>query len=64
MNRLGFLCCYNHPYWSLQTLDDYKNLRGLFAMEIYNHGCEIDGLYGYTPRCTTRCCVQDSALAA
>lgn len=50
MNRLGFLCCYNHPYWSLQTLDDYKNLRGLFAMEIYNHGCEIDGLYGYNPQ--------------
>lgn len=50
MNQLGFLCCYNHPYWSLQTLEDYKNLSGLFAMEIYNHGCEIDGLYGYNPQ--------------
>ena len=28
-------------------MEDYKNLRGLFAMEIYNHGCEHDGLYGY-----------------
>lgn len=50
MNALGFLCCYNHPYWSLQNHEDYKNLRGLFAMEIYNHGCEHDGLYGYHPQ--------------
>lgn len=21
----GFLCCYNHPYWSLQNYDDYKD---------------------------------------
>lgn len=46
----GFLVCYNHPYWSLQNYDDYKDLRGLFAMEIYNHGCEHDGLYGYHPQ--------------
>lgn len=50
MNGLGFLCCYNHPYWSMQTVEDYKDLRGLFAMEIYNHGCEHDGLYGYNPQ--------------
>lgn len=50
MNRLGFLTCYNHPYWSLQTYDDYKELKGLWAMEIYNHGCEGDGLYGYQPQ--------------
>lgn len=47
---MGFLVCYNHPYWSLQNYDDYKNLKGLFAMEIYNHGCEHDGLYGYHPQ--------------
>lgn len=50
MNELGFLVCYNHPYWSLQTLEDYQGLRGLFAMEIYNHGCEHDGLYGFHPQ--------------
>ena len=49
-NANGFLCCYNHPYWSLQCYDDYKDLRGVFAMEIYNHGCELDGLYGYAPQ--------------
>lgn len=50
MGELGFLLCYNHPYWSLQTYEDYKDLRGFFAMEIYNHGCEHDGLYGYHPQ--------------
>lgn len=50
MNDLGFLVCYNHPYWSLQNYEDYKGLRGLFAMEIYNHGCEHDGLYGFHPQ--------------
>ena len=50
MGRLGFLVCYNHPYWSLQDWRDYSGLRGLFAMEIYNHGCEHDGLYGFHPQ--------------
>lgn len=50
MKELGFLACYNHPYWSLQNYDDYKDLKGLWAMEIYNHGCEHDGLYGYNPQ--------------
>lgn len=50
MRDLGFIACYNHPYWSLQSSEDYKNLRGFWAMEIYNHGCEHDGLYGYHPQ--------------
>ncbi len=50
MKGLGFFACYNHPYWSLQNYDDYKNLRGFWGMEIYNHGCEHDGLYGYHPQ--------------
>lgn len=50
MAKLGFIACYNHPYWSMHTVDEYLPLEGLFAMEIYNHGCELDGLYGYTPQ--------------
>lgn len=50
MRGLGFLACYNHPYWSLQTYEDYRDLRGFWGMEIYNHGCELDGLYGYHPQ--------------
>lgn len=50
MKTEGFLACYNHPYWSLQNYEDYKDLRGLWGMEIYNHGCEHDGLYGFHPQ--------------
>lgn len=50
MQQQGFLGCYNHPYWSLQDSGDYSGLKNLFAMEIYNHGCELDGLYGYAPQ--------------
>lgn len=50
MRTEGFLTCYNHPYWSMQTHEDYEGLRGLWAMEIYNHGCELDGLYGFNPQ--------------
>ena len=50
MKELGFLTCYNHPYWSMQTYEDYGNLRGLWAMEIYNYGSDGDGMYGYSPQ--------------
>lgn len=50
MTEMGFLGCYNHPYWSLQNYDDYKDLKGLWGMEIYNHGCEMDGMFGYHPQ--------------
>lgn len=50
MREMGFLACYNHPYWSLQNYDDYKGLKGLWAMEIYNHGCEGEGMYGHHPQ--------------
>lgn len=50
MRELGFLACYNHAYWSLQDYRDYSGLKDFWAMEIYNHGCEMDGLYGYHPQ--------------
>ena len=46
----GYLVCYNHPYWSLQDASEYCRLKGLFAMEIYNHSCETGGHYGYHPQ--------------
>ena len=46
----GFLVCYNHPYWSLQDVTDYCDLKGLFAMEIYNHGSQLEGMYGFAPQ--------------
>jgi len=50
-NDEGFLVSYNHPYWSMQTHDEYSKLKGCFAMEIFNNGCEVtDGYYGYNPQ--------------
>jgi len=50
-NAEGFLVCYNHPAWSLQTYEEYSQLKGCFAMEIYNHGCEVeDSFNGYSPQ--------------
>ena len=41
----GFIAMLNHPTWSLQTMEDYRNLdtTNIFAMEMYNHGCYIEG---------------------
>ena len=39
----GFLAMVNHPTWSLQGFEDYRDLEGVFAMEIYNHGCVTIG---------------------
>ena len=44
LREAGFLVCYNHPNWSLQTLADYGELKGLFACEIYNHSAMLDGI--------------------
>jgi hypothetical protein len=49
-NDDGFLVCYNHPYWSLQTYEDYSKLNGCFAMEIYNHSGEAESYTGYNPQ--------------
>jgi len=47
LNESNYIVCYNHPYWSLQTLDDYRELEGLFASEIYNYSAYIgDGIDG------------------
>ncbi|MEG2583367.1 MAG: CehA/McbA family metallohydrolase [Oscillospiraceae bacterium] len=46
-NENGGLVCYNHPGWSLQTREEFTKLEGLFAMEIYNNGCELEDGNGY-----------------
>ena len=46
----GFLCCYNHPWWSVQTYEDYAPLENLDFFEIYNYGCEVEGMNGYAPQ--------------
>jgi len=41
----GFIAMLNHPTWSQQTMKDYATLdtTNIFAMEVYNHGCWVDG---------------------
>ena len=36
-NKAGFLVQFNHPNWSLNTREDYVNLKGLWSLEIYNY---------------------------
>lgn len=49
LRELGFLASYNHPAWSMQTWEDYHDLEGFFSMEIYNHGCAVEGFHSYSP---------------
>ena len=41
----GFIAMLNHPVWSQQTAEDYRDLdtTNIFAMEIYNHDCNVMG---------------------
>ena len=38
----GFICQYNHPRWSMNQPQDFIGLKGLYAFEIYNTGCDQD----------------------
>ena len=42
-NENGFFVSINHPMWSLQTFTDYKEIEGLWGIELYNHGCNVMG---------------------
>lgn len=42
-NSNGFFVSINHPMWSLQTFTDYKEIEGLWGIELYNHGCNVVG---------------------
>ena len=43
---LGNMVILNHPVWSRQTCEDAYGLRGIFAMEIYNHSSEAGNKTG------------------
>lgn len=42
-NEKGYLVMYNHPHWSLHEYNDYIGLKGLWAMELCNHGSAAYG---------------------
>lgn len=45
----GFIVSLNHPTWSKEDASLYTNLEGIFAVEIYNHGCSLAGYDCYCP---------------
>ena len=58
LNENGFLVSLNHPNWSLNDMDDYLNIEGLWSLEILNYATErISGaeycpyIYDHMVRC-------------
>lgn len=41
--RHGFIACLNHPTWSEGDMEENRCIKGVFAMEIYNHSCWVGG---------------------
>ena len=39
----NFFVTYNHPIWSMETKDEYRNYYGMHAMEIVNWNCIVEG---------------------
>lgn len=46
----GFLLTHNHIAWSLENYTDYMALSGMDFIEIYNHGCYVEGYDEHNPR--------------
>lgn len=44
-NADGFLVSYNHPVWSLQSFEDYGELKELWGIELYNTGAAQMGYF-------------------
>ena len=42
MHAWGMKTIYAHPEWSGTTYQDFKDLKGNFAMEVWNTGCAIE----------------------
>lgn len=42
-NEEGFLTIFNHPVWSLQNNSDYLPLNGLWGIETFNSGANLNG---------------------
>ena len=43
----GCLAMYNHPVWSRVREQDFIDTKGIFALEIYNYGTEMESATGY-----------------
>lgn len=50
LRNRGCLVMYNHPLWSKVSIDEYLNLQGVWAIEIYNHSTVLDSGLGVDTR--------------
>ena len=46
----GFFVSYNHPAWSMETLNEYGRYKHMHAMEIVNYGCLAAGYTDYNEK--------------
>ena len=46
----GFFVSYNHPVWSMETLNEYGNYNHMHAMEIVNYSCIVGGYNDYNEK--------------
>ena len=37
----GYICTYNHPYWSMEDWELIDKYEGYFSMEMCNYGCHV-----------------------
>jgi hypothetical protein len=49
LRERGLFCIYNHPCWSMVSPADMGTLEGYTAIEIYNHGSEVEQRTGGSP---------------
>lgn len=49
LNEAGFLVSLNHPNWSLNDMNDYLSIKGLWALEILNYATERETGAEYCP---------------
>jgi hypothetical protein len=47
LRAAGYLVICNHPVWSMNEQSEVAALNGFFALEVYNHGCEVETRTGY-----------------
>lgn len=47
MRSRGMIVTYNHPYWSRVTENEFMYTEGLWAMEVYNYGTDVECNLGY-----------------
>ena len=49
LNNAGFLVCLNHPCWSMNDMNDYLNIKGLWGLEILNYATDKETGSEYCP---------------